>query len=87
METAATYTMAEVEAILSELESESEYGFVLRAKGMLPSQDGKWIYFDYVPGEQNVREGAPEYTGKICVIGSEMKEDAIKDLILVRKGN
>ncbi len=85
-ETAATYTEAQVNAFLAALDSE-EYGHVLRAKGMLPGENGKWIYFDYVPEEKNVRNGEPQYTGKICVIGSELKEDAIKDLILTRKGN
>ncbi len=48
---------------------------------MLPGEGKEWIYFDYVPGEIDIREGAPQYTGKICVIGSELKEDAIKELI------
>ena len=82
METASAYTQEEVSAFLEALGKESEYGLVLRAKGMLPSANGEWIYFDYVPGETNVRKGAPEYTGKICVIGSELKEDKIKELIL-----
>lgn len=86
METASQYTEDEVKAFLGELNDALTYGIVLRAKGMLPSEGGKWIYFDYVPGEMNVREGAPEYTGKVCVIGHELKEDEIKDLILVRKG-
>jgi hypothetical protein len=55
---------------------------VLRAKGMVPSEGSEWIYFDYTPGEINVRTGSPEYTGKVCVIGSELKEDAIRELIL-----
>lgn len=86
METSAHYTKDEVNAFLEALEDEAKYGLILRAKGMLPSENGEWIYFDYVPGELNVRAGSPEYTGKICVIGSELKEDEIKDLILVRKG-
>ena len=87
METGSHYTKDQVTAFLTALENEQEYGLVLRAKGMVPSDNGEWIYFDYVPGELNVRGGSPEYTGKICVIGSELKEDNIKDLILVRKGN
>ncbi len=87
METGSHYTKDQVTAFLTALENEQEYGLVLRAKGMVPSENGEWIYFDYVPGELNVRGGSPEYTGKICVIGSELKEDNIKDLILVRKGN
>ncbi len=87
METAEKFTQDEVTAFLNELEHEEEYGVVLRAKGMVPAKDGGWIYFDYVPGELNVRAGSPEYTGKICVIGSGLKEDALKNLILERKGN
>ena len=82
METASKYTKADVEAFLEALEDDSKYGYVLRAKGMLASEGNKWIYFDYTPGEINVREGSPEYTGKVCVIGSELKEDAIKELII-----
>ena len=88
METAQAYTKEEVNNFLKALEDEENYGLILRAKGMLPSLGGgNWIYFDYVPGELNVREGSAEYTGKICVIGSKLKEDNIRDLILVRKGN
>ena len=87
METSAHYTKEQVTAFLEALENEAEYGLVLRAKGMLAAENGEWIYFDYVPGELNVRNGNPEYTGKICVIGSELKEENIKDLILVRKGD
>ncbi len=87
METAALYTEAQVKAFLDALEDAESYGEVLRAKGMLPSENGTWIYFDYVPGESDIRTGAPEYTGKICVIGAHLKEEAIKELILVRKGN
>ena len=80
METPACYTRAEVEEILEELDRESMYGIVLRAKGMLPCADGTWVYFDYVPGESEVREGKPHITGKICVIGSGLKEDALQKL-------
>jgi len=82
LETASKYSKEDVEAFLEALEDDSKYGYVLRAKGMLASEGNKWIYFDYTPGEINVREGSPEYTGKICVIGSELKEDAIKALII-----
>ncbi|MBP5152927.1 MAG: GTP-binding protein [Lachnospiraceae bacterium] len=81
LETASKYSKSEVESILKSLEDEEKYGFVLRAKGMLPTEGSEWIYFDYVPGESDVRTGAPQYTGKICVIGSELKEDAINELI------
>lgn len=84
METALKFSKEDVEKCLSALENEAEYGFVLRAKGMLPSNGSEWIYFDYTPGEVNVRGGAAEYTGKICVIGSQLNEDAIKALFLTR---
>ena len=80
LETPATFEKAEIEAILGALEQEETYGFVLRAKGMVPSGDGTWIYFDYVPGESDVREGKPDVTGKICVIGSKLNEDNLKQL-------
>lgn len=80
METAAVYEKSRIEDILDELDREKEYGIVLRAKGMVPSADGSWIHFDYVPGESEVRTGAPDVTGKFCVIGSELKEDALEKL-------
>ena len=80
LETPATFEKADVEAILEALEQEETYGFVLRAKGMVPSGDGTWVYFDYVPGESNVREGKPDVTGKICVIGSKLNEENLKQL-------
>ena len=58
----------------------NEYGQVLRAKGMVAGADGQWIYFDLVPEEYEMRTGSPEYTGRICVIGTELKEDALKEL-------
>ncbi len=80
METPASYTMQDIEQKLQQLEKEEMYGFVLRAKGMVPSTDGSWVYFDYVPGESDVREGKPEVTGKICVIGSKLKEENLAEL-------
>ena len=81
MESPKTYTKSEVETILEALEDEKKYGFVLRAKGMVPqTESGEWIYFDYVPGEANVRVGKPDVTGKICVIGSKMNEEHLKEL-------
>ncbi len=80
METPASYSQADIKAILEALEDEKTYGFVLRAKGMVPAGDGTWVYFDYVPGESNVREGKPEYTGKFCVIGSKLNEENLKSL-------
>ena len=80
METPTAYTKDEIETILKKLDDADTYGVILRAKGMLPSNDGTWINFDYVPEESNVRTGAPEVTGKICVIGSKLKEDNLKAL-------
>ena len=80
METPTAYTKDEIETILKRLDDADTYGVILRAKGMLPSNDGTWINFDYVPEESNVRTGAPEVTGKICVIGSKLNEDNLKAL-------
>ena len=80
METPAVYSREQVENILAVLEQQDVYGMVLRAKGMLPSADGTWTYFDYVPGEWEVRSGKPAVTGKICVIGSGLKQDALQSL-------
>lgn len=80
LETPSVYSQEEIEHILEELEREEEYGLVLRAKGMVPSTDGGWIYFDYVPEERNVRSGKPDVTGKFCVIGSKLKEDKLAAL-------
>ena len=79
-ETPASYTRDEISDILEALEDEKKYGFVLRAKGMVPAGDGTWVYFDYVPGESNVREGKPDVTGKFCVIGSKLNEAALAEL-------
>ena len=79
-ETPATYSADEIAHILEELDHQDEYGFVLRAKGMVPGADGTWTYFDYVPEESNVRSGSPCVTGKICVIGSDLKEDKLAEL-------
>jgi G3E family GTPase len=79
-ETIRKYTKDEITEILTALSADRTYGFILRAKGMVESTDGTWIYFDMVPGEADVREGEPEYTGRLCVIGSELKEDKIAEL-------
>ncbi len=80
-ETTRKYTKEELEQILEKLEDGEAYGMVLRAKGMLPDPDGTvWHYFDMVPGEHELREGAPEYTGRLCVIGSKLNEDALAKL-------
>ena len=79
-ETIHTYTKEQIGDILKTLESDSSYGNVLRAKGMVAGADGEWIYFDMVPEEHEVRAGAPEYTGRICVIGAELNEDKLAEL-------
>ncbi len=79
-ETPAAYTVDELKGILEKLEDEKKYGFVLRSKGMVPGADGTWLYFDYVPGESEVRTGKPDITGKVCVIGSKLVEDNLKNL-------
>ena len=78
-ETPNKYSAEEIRSILDQLDG-GEFGAILRAKGMVPSEDGTWIYFDYVPGEQDVRKGKPEVTGKLCVIGSKLAEDKIAEL-------
>ena len=83
-ETPRKYTKEEVETILKELSADNnEYGIILRAKGMLPSQDGTWIYFDMVPEEYEIREGQPEYTGRLCVIGSKIDEAKLEKLFML----
>ena len=79
-ETARRYTAEELSAMLSALADADTYGTVLRAKGILPAADGSWLHFDYVPGEQNVRTGAADYTGRLCVIGAKLHEDALEAL-------
>ena len=80
METPAKYSQEEIREILEKLDDTETYGFVLRSKGMVPDGEGHWIHFDYVPEETEVRLGAADVTGKICVIGSGLKEDALADL-------
>ncbi len=80
IETARKYTKEEIAELLDALENESKYGFVLRAKGIVEGTDGEWIHFDYVPGVPDVRTGAASTTGRLCVIGSELKEDAVAEL-------
>ena len=78
LETNRTITKEKLESLLQELAHSEKYGQVLRAKGMLPDVDGTWYYFDLVPEETEIRTGAPIYTGKVCVIGSNLKEDELK---------
>ena len=80
METPKKFSEAELREKLSRLQDEEKYGTVLRAKGIVSASDGDWIYFDYVPGETDIRRGAPAVTGRFCVIGAKIKEDALKEL-------
>lgn len=83
-ETIKTYTKEEIGSILAALESDNQYGAILRAKGMVAGADGEWIYFDMVPEEYEVRTGAAEYTGRLCVIGSKLNEDKLAELFGVK---
>ena len=78
-ETPRKFTEDELRYILAQLES-GEYGTVLRSKGLVDAADGQWLYFDYVPGEPDIRRGVPGVTGRICVIGSQLKEDKLQAL-------
>ena len=80
METAKTYTAEEIQTALEQLEDAEKYGLILRAKGIVAGADGKWIHFDYVPGEPDIREGGAMVTGRICVIGSKLNEQAVAEL-------
>ena len=80
LETSRSVSLERLNEILHDLAHTEKYGTVLRAKGMLPDENGVWHYFDMVPEETEVREGAPIYTGKVCVIGSGLKEDDLKEL-------
>ena len=80
METPVKYTADEIKDMLEKLDEDSDYGIVLRSKGVVPATDGTWIEFDYVPGEADVRSGAADVTGKICVIGSGLNEDKLEQL-------
>lgn len=81
-ETPRKFTEDELRYILAQLES-GEYGTVLRSKGLVDAADGQWLYFDYVPGEPDIRRGVPGVTGRICVIGSQLKEDNLQALFNV----
>ena len=79
-ETAKKYTAADIDAILDKLGREAEYGLIIRAKGYVPAPDGTWVHFDYTPGEKNIRTGPANVAGRVCVIGADLKEDAVKEL-------
>ena len=83
METPKKFSEAELREKLSRLQDEEKYGTVLRAKGIVSASDGDWIYFDYVPVETDIRRGAPAVTGRFCVIGAKIKEEALKELFSI----
>ena len=83
-ETPRKYSKEELEHILKTLNESEELGMVLRAKGMVPCTDGTWMHFDLVPGEYEIRTGAADYTGRLCVIGSSLKEDKLEELFLLK---
>lgn len=80
IETAKAFTLEQIKKALDEIEDDSKYGMVIRAKGIVKGEDGKWLYFDYVPGEADIRDGSAEVTGMICVIGVDLKEKEIREL-------
>jgi G3E family GTPase len=80
VETPKKFDENELKGILDRLASGEEFGQVLRAKGIVPSADGKWLHFDLTPGETEIREGSADYTGRLCVIGSKIDEDALAKL-------
>ncbi len=80
LETSRTISLEKLEAVLKDLAHSEKYGVVLRAKGMLPDENGVWHYFDLVPEETEIRTGSPIYTGKVCVIGSNLKEDELREV-------
>ena len=83
-ETAKKYTKEEIEDILKQLSEDESFGVILRAKGMVDGKDGEWIFFDMVPEEYEVRTGAAQVTGKLCVIGSKMNEEKIAEIFGVK---
>ena len=78
-ETPKVFAQADIERILTALDS-GDYGKILRAKGIVNGEGGKWIEFDYVPEEHEIRAGHPDYTGRLCVIGAELQEDKLSQL-------
>ena len=83
MESAHKYSEEELTGILKKLSEGEDYGKILRAKGIVPAVEGEWFHFDLVPGEYEIRRGSADYTGRMCVIGSELKEKEIKELFCI----
>jgi G3E family GTPase len=82
-ETPRKYSRDEIESILKTLSDDEFYGTILRAKGMVENTEGGWIYFDMVPGEYELRDGEPDYTGRLCVIGCDLKDQELSQLFLL----
>ena len=82
METVKKFSVKQIEDALSELQNEEKYGLILRAKGIVAGEE-KWVHFDYVPGEPDVREGGASVVGRLCVIGCKLNESALKELFNV----
>ena len=83
VETTRKFSIDEINSVLEAFDESDDYGMVLRAKGIIASDDGKWIHFDYVPGEPNVRFGSASVIGRLCVIGSNLNKEKIKELLKV----
>ncbi len=79
-ESSKKYSAADIDNILSHLDQTDTYGFIVRAKGYVPSPEGAWVYFDYTPGEKNIRTGPADVAGRVCVIGANLQEEAVKEL-------
>ncbi len=79
-ETAKKYAAGDIDRLLTALEDEGKYGFVVRAKGYVASPDGTWVHFDYTPGEKDIRTGPANVAGRVCVIGANLNEAAVKEL-------
>ena len=85
VETAKTFDADELNGILESLLEEKTYGVILRAKGIVAGKDGKWLHFDYIPGEPNVRFGSAGIIGRLCVIGSHINKSALAELFGVKE--
>ena len=81
VETAKKFTQDSIKSILEAFDEDSSYGMILRAKGIVAAESGEWIHFDYVPGEPDVRLGSAGIIGRLCVIGSGIDKDKIKELL------
>ena len=84
VETPKKFEEEKIRAALEALDDAEKYGAILRAKGILPLTDGRWLHFDYVPGEFEMRYGGADYTGRLCVIGTNINEEALKELFGIR---